>query len=404
MTINRRGAQANPRTWRLVAAAVTVSAAVVALVWAGAVESPLPSHRGIPTRREPDAAGNGRSQTNAHSSNRLVRVQPQRRLKPGWLLMLKGQAVAAIATAGGYVVWEFQPSDEHPVSALMERNRRTGRTRRLAASVLPQFGLASTTTRIVYARAGAAGSELRAIRHDGGNSVVLSRSLAAPFASRGNVIAWAEEVRAKQRVVLRNMSTGRQWVAAQMPRCNGDRCYRIDAVTLADDGVVFDRGAIGAHPSLIVRRRLRDAKPTIARLKNDPQPDLAPSSAGAFYFWLQHGWMRWDFGRLHPHPTHLNGLRWWVVGYEHGRLLLRTGTKCRPRLVVRVRGKRTQAVTSPNSTPASPTNFGPLCGLMTGFAWQGRRLLVAWAIIPRISLTAANDVGLVGAVTETTTP
>jgi len=41
---------------------------------------------------------------------------------------------------------------------------------------------------------------------------------------------------------------------------------------------------------------------------------------------------------------------------------------------------------------------------MTGFAWQGRRLLVAWAIIPRISLTAANDVGLVGVVTETTTP
>ena len=179
---------------------------------------------------------------------------------------------------------------------------------------------------------------------------------------------------------------------------------RIDAVTLADDGVVFDRGAIGPHPSLIVRRRLRDAKPTIARLKNDPQPDLAPSSAGAFYFWLQHGWMRWDFGRLHPHPTHLNGLRWWVVGYEHGRLLLRTGTKCRPRLVVRVRGKRTQAVTSPTSTPASPKNFGPLCALMTGFAWQGRRLLVARAIIPRISLTAANDVGLVGVVTETTTP
>jgi len=401
--ISRQGEQANRTTRGLSATAVaaTVCAVLLVLASTGIVQSRLLSHRGPPRPQAPRSARSGGTYIDAQRSDRFVKTQPQQRLKPGWLLLLKGRAAAAIATAGSYLAWEFQPSNAHPVSALMERDRRTGRTRQLAAPVLPQFGLASTTTRVVYAGAGASGSELRAIRHDGSDGIVLSKSLAAPLASRGNVIAWAEQVGAYQRVVVRNMASGRQWVAARMPRCNGDRCYRIDAVTLADQGVVFDRGAIGSQSSLIVRRRLRDAGPTIAEVKNDPQPDLAPSSAGAFYFWLQHGWMRWDFGQRRPHSTGLGGLRWWVVGYEHGKLLLRTGPQCRPRLLVRFPGRRTQVVTAPASTPFSPKDFGPLCRLMTGFAWQGRRLVVAWAIIPKISLNAHTDAGLVGVVVET---
>jgi len=38
---------------------------------------------------------------------------------------------------------------------------------------------------------------------------------------------------------------------------------------------------------------------------------------------------------------------------------------------------------------------------MTGFAWQGRRLVVAWAVLPRISLNSHTDVGLAGVVVET---
>jgi len=119
------------------------------------------------------------------------------------------------------------------------------------------------------------------------------------------------------------------------------------------------------------------------------------------YFWLQHGWMRWDFGARRPYRISLEKPRWWVVGYQHGRLLLRTGSLCLPRLVVRLPDRRTQAVPVPSSTPFSPKDFGQLCRLMTDSAWQGRRLVVAWAIIPRISLNARTDAGLAGVVVET---
>jgi len=397
--ISRHVEQANRKTRGLVATAAAAAACALLLALAS-----TGSHGGISRAQDTHVARYGRTRVTAQRIDRFVQVQAQRKLKPGWLVLLKGRAAGAIAVAGSYLAWEFQPSNAHPVSVLMERNRKTGRTRQLAVSTLPQFGLASTITHVVYAGAGASGSELRAIRHDGRTSVVLSRSLAAPFTSRGNVIAWAEQMGANQRVVVRNMDTGRQRVAARMRRCNGNGCYRIDAVTLADDGVVFDRGAIGSQPSLIVRRRLRDAKPTMARVKNDPQPDLAPSSAGAFYFWLQRGWMRWDFGQRQPQPAKLERQNSWVVGYERGRLLLRSGTQCRPRLLVAVPGKRTQVVAAPDSTPSSPKDFGPLCRLMTAFAWHGRRLVVAWAIIPKISLNAHTDAGLVGVVVETKLP
>jgi hypothetical protein len=231
--------------------------------------------------------------------------------------------------------------------------------------------------------------------------MILSDSLAAPLDSRGELVAWAEQAGARQRVVVRNMKTGRKWIAADMPRCAGARCYRIDAVTLADDGVVFDRGAIGTQPSLIVRRRFADARPTTTVLANDPQPELAPSSAGALYFWLRHGWKRWDFDARKPHPAAAGETRWWIVAYEHGRLLLRGGSQCRPRLIVRARGMPVQNVPVPASTPVSPRAFGPLCRLMTGFSWHGGRLVTAWAVIPRISLNAHTDVGLAGVVIET---
>lgn len=211
-------------------------------------------------------------------------------------------------------------------------------TRRVVPSALPQFGLALTETRVVYASRGPSGTELRAIRYDGSDSIVLSRSLAARFAS---------------------------------------------------------------HPFLIVRRRFGQGKLTIAAVEGDPQPDLPPSSAGALYFRLRHGWMRWDFGTRRPRPTKLDAGQW-IVGYENGRLLLRTGSQCLPRLIVRIQGRSSETVPVPVSTTASTRGFGPLCRLMTDFAWTGRRLVVAWAVIPRISLNVHTNVGLVGVVIETT--
>jgi hypothetical protein len=328
-------------------------------------------------------------------------AQPLRRER---LLALRGRAPGAIAATARYLAWADEPSRAHPVPALLERDERTGRVRRLAVGVLPQFGLASTRTYVLYVSRHASRQELWAVRHDGRARLLLSTSLAAPLGSRGNLVAWAEQAGRYERVLVRNMATGRVWLAARPPRCRRGLCYRIDAVTLADYGVVFDRAAVGTQPSLIVRRRFRGRRADAVRVANDPQPEVAPSSAGAFYFWLGRGWMRWDFGRRRPRWTGVDGLRSWVVAYEHGRTLLRTGSQCMPRLVVRLPNGSTRAVPVPAAAPGSPKDFGPLCHLMTGFDWRGRRLVVAWAVIPRVSLAAHTDVGLAGVVDETTIP
>jgi hypothetical protein len=315
--------------------------------------------------------------------------------------LLKGRAPATVAAASRYLAWEYEPSTAHPNAALVERDRHSRRVRVLASSVLPQFGLAATTTSVVYAALRGSVTELRAVRHDGSGSTILSRSLAAPIASRGELVAWAEQTGATQRVLVRNMKSGRQWVAARVARCAGTKCYRIDDVTLADDGVVFDRGAIGTQPSLIVRRRFGSARPATVAVPNDPQPELAPSSSGALYFWLRHGWMRWDFGARRPQPASGGGRGWWILAQEHGRLLLRGGSQCRPRLIVRRRGARDRPIATPSSTPVSPRDFGRLCRIMTDFAWHDGRLLTSWAVIPKISLDAHTDAGLAGVVLET---
>jgi hypothetical protein len=329
---------------------------------------------------------------------------PKARLKPGWLLLVTGGEAESIAAAGHTLAWELVPLRAGRPSGLMERDQRTGEVRKLATETLPQFGLAATTNHVVFAQPSNSGVELFTIRQDGSDRLVLSRSLAAPIASRGEFIAWAEQSGSSQQVVVRNMSTHHEWIAARMPRCRGDRCYRIDSVTLADHGVVFDRGAIGPHPSLIVRRRFQDPEPTVAEVPNDPQPELANSSDGALYYWLQHGWMRWDFGQKRPHLTELRGVQPWLLGSERGRLLLLTGPRCRPRLVVRSRSHPKLVINAPATTPASPREFGPLCRRLTDLAWQDGRLLVAWSVLPKASLGAATKVGLVGVVTATRIP
>jgi len=187
-----------------------------------------------------------------------------------------------------------------------------------------------------------------------------------------------------------------------MSRCRRGRCYRIDSVTLADKGVVFERGAIGPHPSLIIRRAFGKGRVTTASVPDDPQPELAASSAGALFYRLQHGWFRWDFGQKRPHPVKLPAHSW-VLAYERGALLFLGGSQSRPTLTVESR-HQSLVIHAPASTPASPKGFGPLCRLMTHFHWQDRRLAVAWSIIPKVSLRSGADVGLVGTVVALPTP
>ena len=324
------------------------------------------------------------------------------RAKPHQLLLVEGKAIRTLAVMGPYLTWE-QGTSRSALSMLMERVLKTGKTKLLASNALAQFGLASTATRVVFADRGRSGPELVAVRHDGGGRLVLTRSLAAPVAVRGDLVAWAEQSASAQRVVVRHMRTGREWVAAQMSRCRRGRCYRIDSVTLADKGVVFERGAIGPHPSLIVRRGFDEDRVTTASVAHDPQPELAASSAGALFHRLQHGWFRWDFGQRRPHPVKLPASHPWVLAYERGGLLVLGGSQCEPTLTFKLR-HQSLVIHAPTSTPDSPKGFGPLCRLMSHFHWQDGRLAVAWSIIPKISLRSGADVGLVGTVVAIPTP
>jgi hypothetical protein len=314
------------------------------------------------------------------------------------LLVTTGRIAGPVTVGGGYLVWETEGLATAIANGLFQRDLRTGKVRRLSPAPSAQYGLASTSSWVVYARATGTSVQLAAVRHDGSGSVVLARGLIAPIDSRGDLVAWAEEDGPRQRVVVRNMKTGKRWVAADNPRCMRGRCYRIDAVTLADRGVVFDRGAIGPQPSFVVRRGFHDPKPSAVSIPDDPQPDLARSSAGAFYYAFGRGWFRWDFGSRRPHFTGRTSVQPWILDFEGGRLLLTSRSGCRTSLSVRDAGGRVLRIAAPSRTASSPKDFGPLCRDLTGFAWSGRKLIAGWALAPKISVDSHTDVGLVGVV------
>ena len=333
--------------------------------------------------------------------------QTSGRVKATRVVLVKDAAVQAVAASNDYLAWArgpFSGRSRRPLPVL-ERPRSTRRTRKLANDSFPQFGLATTSDWVVYAKS--AGREIRlvAVRHDGSDRTTLARSVVAPIASRGDLVAWAEQARGLQRVVVRNMRSGHVWVAARMRPCGHGRCYRIDAVTLAEHGVVFDRGSIGSQPSLLVRRAFGGARAASVPIANDPQPDLAPSSAGALYYALGRGWRRRDFGRRRRVGVKPRGRGWWILGYERGRLLLvSTSARCRPRIALQLGGARPIPLPAPTSTPASPHEFGRLCRLFAGFAWAQRRMLIGWSVLPDLSLRTHTDVGIDGVIDSMTVP
>jgi hypothetical protein len=62
-------------------------------------------------------------------------------------------------------------------------------------------------------------------------------------------------------------------------------------------------------------------------------------------------------------------------------------------------GGRMAALPAPDSTPASTTRFGVLCRRLTGVAWNGNRVLLAWSFLPKISLEGHSNAGLSGMIT-----
>jgi hypothetical protein len=133
------------------------------------------------------------------------------RVKAKRVVLVKDAAVQAVAASGGYLAWArgpFSGRSGQPLPVL-ERRRGAREPRKLAPDSFPEFGLATTRNWVVYARR--AGREIRllAVHHDGRDRTRLARSLLAPIASRGELVAWVEQARGLQRIVVQNMRTGR---------------------------------------------------------------------------------------------------------------------------------------------------------------------------------------------------
>ena len=316
------------------------------------------------------------------------------------LVQTPGRAIGAFALSGRKLDWVSGPINaENVPTLLLERDLGSGRTRVLARSVDPTAGLVSTPRWMAYV--GPPARTLYAVRHDGTHRHVLARNLLAAIAGRGNRVAWAEQDGNRQRIVSVNVATGGRRLIADLPRCVGNDCYRIDYVTLADDGVVFTRGAIGSQPSLVYRRADGHALERL-RLPGDPQPDLAPSSEGALYNYYARGWYRWDFGRVRPHLTMLRGFATKEpLALEHGTWYLLARSGCRS--VV----ERTDTTGRPRPE-LSAAEIGRLthtpsidCAALASFKVIGGREVSAWILQPGKEIDEHVDTGLVGVIAST---
>ncbi|MGH2945471.1 MAG: hypothetical protein ACRDPC_04295 [Solirubrobacteraceae bacterium] len=318
-------------------------------------------------------------------------------LPPGAFAVTAGTVVYQAAADRNHVVWETGPvQGAGPRTALLQRDLRSGRRTTLALEVFPGYGLASTTGWVVYAE-GLEGRRLVAIAHDGSKRIVLSHSLAAPMAARGELVAWAEERQGVQQVIVRDMAKGAAWLAAKRRRCEQGRCHHIGAVALADRGVVFTRNASGPDTSLVVRRSFADARVSTVKIVNDPQPDLVPSSAGALYHAFGRGWYRWDFGQTRPRRASFpaNSAAQ-LLGYEHGRWFILTHDGCEAGVVaVRDAGRRTR-IGPPPAVRARAAHAHRTCIALGSLAWTGRQALTAWGLVPAESLEGHSDAGIAG--------
>ena len=303
------------------------------------------------------------------------------RLEPGPVVITRAGAVGPVALDPRHLVWESGAIEEGGAEAVVyQLELRSGRTTRLAREVNRSYGLASTSRWVVYV-AGPDGRTVIAVDHAGSRERVLSELVTAPLASRGELVAWAEDDGTRQRVVVRHMRRAKQWSAAAMPRCVGGRCYRIDAVVLTRRGVVFSRGAIGPHPSLIVRRAFSAPRATVVRVVNDPQPDLVPSSKGALYYAFARGWYRWEFGEAMPRRASFRGVPpALVLGQENGRSLLATNKRCDTVVTADVGAPRAAVVASPEQVRAA-AGVEDACVQLLASAWAGKQPLTAWAVV-----------------------
>ncbi len=323
------------------------------------------------------------------------------RLGHGALVVVPHAAAGPIGVDANHLVWESGPIESDAFQPLLhDRTLSTGATRTIAGNVNPLFGVASTSRFVFYAQGSGAQISLIEVSHRGGSRVTLTDALVAPIASRGDVVAWAEGLGAIQRVVAFDVARNKQWVVARMPRCTDAGCYRIDAVTVAERGVVFTRAAVGTQPSLVVRRAFGEQQVQSRAIAGDPQPDLIPSSAGALYYVLARGWYRWDFGNARPiQVTFANRPVKSLIRHEHGHWywLVQRGCSFEVESALGAGGTAGPLVAQKELKGLAP-GPGPACAQLGGSAWAGSQLLTSWAIAWEPSEAAHIDMGLRGVI------
>lgn len=307
-------------------------------------------------------------------------------------LELAGQGVGGQSVDGRSVLWESVPGEEGGPAAVVERDLATRRTRTIAVGIASQYGLVATRRSIVYAT-GPAPVRLIALDRRSGRRTVLSDSLAAPFVWRGDRVAWVEQRGARQRVVVYDLRRQTAWTAADLPNCVGRRCYRIEGITLAERGVVFARGAVGAETSFVLRRLFSGRRLESVRIEQDAQPDLVPSANGAFYYVLDRGWYRWDFASSRPslaaapdsfRPIAYDGHRWLSIQQEGCDDALVEGL---------VSGPTSSVVSSGRVRDVAGVQTG-VCVRFQGVTFAGGRPVTTWIVVPRAS-HAAGAIGVI---------
>jgi hypothetical protein len=196
--------------------------------------------------------------------------------------------------------------------------------------------------------------------------------------------------------VVRDLARGRNFLAANLPGCDRAGCYRIDAVTLADRGVVVARGAIGDHPSWVIRRAFGAPRPQFVRIARDPQPDLIPSSAGAAYFALGRGWFRWDFGSAAPaHTPYGIAAPAQPIRYEAGRWYLERRGACGDTILSARAGGSAQTMLSPGVVLGFAGTPRGACATFLALTGTANRPVTTWAVSPEDSHSSEGVTGVI---------
>jgi hypothetical protein len=324
-------------------------------------------------------------------------------LVAGTLVLAPHAAAGPVAADARDLVWESGPIESDQFQpTLHDRDLSTGTTRTLSSNVDPLFGLASTSGFVFYARSTGNSTSLVRVSHAGTQTRVLTHSLATPIASRGNVVAWGEQSGAAERVVA--YSGARRWIVAEMRRCTTGGCYRLGGVTVAKDGIVFTRDAVGSQPSIVMRSAFGSNGLQSVVVRHDPQPDLVPSSSGALYYVLSRGWYRWDFGSAAPRPvTFANSPLKQLIRHEGSRWYWLVRQGCGVRLESS-RGGKAAALAVPKRLVHVPRYLGRPCTQLGALTVAGTDVIASWAIAAAIAEDAHDDMGLHGVVVDARIP